>query len=284
MPNSRIPNYLAIYGVFLFLVNGASGAADHPGPLDIRVQVSGFGKVSSEDLIAVLQSTAFEIWRHCPRTHLDGIDVYHRADHPQTDFKRAPNGRIAIGLAAQDTHWAQYSFQFAHEFCHTLANFSNRPQQSVRYPPQSNFWLEESLCETASLFTLRALSSSWRTAPPYPAWQDYAPWFNAYAHQRLTLPEHQLPDGKSFLEWFREHHQALRRNSAIRDWNTIIAIQLLPLFEADPSGWETVTFLNHGSPDTNESLAEHLAEWRSQCPEELRPFVKKIGAAFGLTL
>jgi hypothetical protein len=33
-----------------------------------------------------------------------------------------PGGRIAIGLAAQDTHLTQYSFQFAHEFCHALAN------------------------------------------------------------------------------------------------------------------------------------------------------------------
>jgi hypothetical protein len=53
-----------------------------------------------------------------------------------------PSGRISIGLAARDTHWAQYSFQFAHEFCHTLANFSNNPQRLMRSPPQVSFWLE----------------------------------------------------------------------------------------------------------------------------------------------
>jgi hypothetical protein len=153
-------------------------------------------RASSADITALLRSAAFELWRHCPRTKLDGIDVYHRADHPQTDFKRTPNGRIAIGLAAQDTHWAQFSFQFAHEFCHMLANYSNSPQRSVRYPPPANFWLEECLCETASLFTLRAMSRSWQIAPPYPAWRDYAPWLNAYAERRLALPEHHLPAGK----------------------------------------------------------------------------------------
>ena len=265
-------------------LSGTSAAGASPQPLDIRVQSGGFGSASSADITALLQSAAFELWQYCPRTQLDGINVYHRADHPQTDFKRTPEGRIAIGLATQDTHWAQYSFQFAHEFCHTLANFSNRPRQSARYPFHANFWLEESLCEMASLFTLRAMSRSWQTAPPYPSWRAYAPWLNAYAEQRIKLPEHQLPPGKPFLVWFQEHQAALRRNSVIRDWNTIIAIRLLPVFEAEPRGWEAVTLLNHGSRGANESLAEHLAAWRSRCPEDLRPFVGKIAAVFTISL
>ena len=112
--------------------------------------------------------------------------------------------------------------------------------------------------ETASLFTLRAMSRSWRTAPPYPAWRHYASWLNAYAEQRLALREHQLPAGKSFLDWFQEHQPALCRNSLIWNWNTIIAIQLLSLFEADPRAWEAVTFLNQGSTGTNELLGEAL--------------------------
>jgi hypothetical protein len=253
-------------------------------PLDIHVQPNGFGKVNPADITAVLQSAASEIWRHCPRTHLDGIDVYHRSDHPQTDFKRTPSGRISIGLASQDTYWAQYSFQFAHEFCHTLANFSNNRGWSARYPRTANFWLEESLCETASLFTLRAMSQSWRTAPFFPAWWDFAPSLNDYAQQRLTLSKHQLPSGKSFLCWFNEHQDALRRNSAIRDWNTIIAIQLLPFFEAEPQAWEAVTFLNHGARPANESLVQHLAELRSECPEDLRPFIRKLASVFAISL
>jgi hypothetical protein len=248
------------------------------------VQPGGFGSASSADITALLQSVAFELWQYCPRTQLDGINVYHRTDHPQTDFKRTPEGRIAIGLATQGTHWAQYSFQFAHEFCHTLANFSNRPRQSARYPLHANFWLEESLCETASLFTLRAMSRSWQTAPSYPSWRAYAPWLNAYAEQRIKLPEHQLPPGRPFLAWFQEHQAALRRNSTMRNWNTIVAIHLLPVFEAEPPGWKAVTLLNHGSPSANESLAEHLAAWRSRCPEGLRPFVRKIAAVFAISL
>jgi hypothetical protein len=128
------------------------------------------------------------------------------------------------------------------------------------------------------------MSRSWLTTPPFPAWRDYAPWLNGYAQQRLTLPENQLPPGKSFSVWFREHHSALRGNSSIRNWNTIIAIQLLPIFESAPRGWETVTLLNERSSHEDESLARHFAEWRSRCPEDLRPFVRKLATVFAIDI
>jgi hypothetical protein len=255
-----------------------------PKPLDIHIQANGFGSASSGDIAAVLQSAAFEIWRHCPNIQLDGIDVYHRTDHPQTDFERTARGRIGIGLSARDTHWAQYVFQFAHEFCHALANFGDNPQQSVRYPRHANLWLEESLCETASLFALRAMSRSWRTDPPYPAWRSYASWLNDYAEQRLRLTEHHLPTGMPFSVWFHKNESALRQNSDMRDWNTVIAIRLLPIFEAEPRGWEAVAMLNRGSRDPKESLAQRLAEWRSRCPKEVRPFVARLASVFAMKL
>jgi hypothetical protein len=264
--------------------NGIMRAADNRRQLDIQVLANGFGNVSSLEITTLLQSAANEIWRHCSQTQLSGIDVYHRTNHPQTDFKRTPSGRIAIGLTAQGTHWAQFGFQFGHEFCHTLANYANSPRQLVRYSYGSNFWLEESLCETASLFTLRAMSRSWQTEPPYPRWRAYAPWLNMYAEQRLALREHQLPAGKPFQIWFQENQPVLRRNPTIRDWNTIIAIHLLPFFEAEPRGWKTVTFLNRGPHDGNESLAKRLTEWRSQCPTDLRPFIARLAAVFAIKL
>jgi hypothetical protein len=282
--NSRISIFLTAIAGLLLLAEGPLRCAENLKSLDIRVQAGVFGAASSEDITLLLQSTALELWRYCPRTHLDGMVVYRRFDHPQTNFKRMPDGRIAIGLAARDTQWARYSFQFAHEFCHTLANFSNNSGPLERYTSPANYWLEESLCETASLFTLRAMSRSWQNNPPAPAWRDYAPWLNDYAAHRIALPEHQLPAGKNFLEWFQEHQPVMRKNSTVWDWNTIVAIRLLPVFEAEPRGWESVTFLNLGPQSTNGSLTLHLAEWRSGCPADLRPFVNRIAAVFGINL
>lgn len=285
----RVLARVAAGAMLCLLADDVTRAADHhvifvTKPLDVRVKVDEFGQASPADITSVLQSAGSEIWRHCQRTQLDGIDVYHRADHPQIDFKRTPSGRISIGLSSRDTYWSQYSFQFAHEFCHALANFSNNPRRLIRYPRSANLWLEESLCETASLFVLRAMNRSWRTAPPYPAWEGYAPSFNAYAEERLALPEHHLPVGMTFLVWFRENQSALRENSDLRDRNTIVAIQLLPIFEAEPRGWEAVTFLNRGSADPNKSLAQHFAEWRSLCPSDLRPFVMRLAVVFAVKL
>ena len=253
-----------------------------PTPLDIRIQANGFGKVNPADIAIVLRSAGSEIFRYCPHTQLAGIDVYYRSDHPEIDSKRTPGGRIAMALSARDTHWAQYSFQFTHEFCHALANYANNSQRTISDTPNANLWLEESLCETASLFSLQAMSRTWEIHPPYPALRVYAPWLADYVEQRLGLPEHRLP--ASFSAWFRQHQSALRKEAGHRDWNTIIAAKLLPVFEAEPAGWEAVTFLNRGRSNGGQSLLDHFAQWRANCPDRLRPFVSKLAAVFGVSL
>jgi len=245
-------------------------------PIDIRVQSEGFG-ASAADINAVLQSAAGELWRYCPNLRLPGIDVYRRRDHPQTDLKRTAEGRISIGLTARDNHWAQYSFQFAHEYCHALINYNNNHTEVASHARYPNLWLEESLCETASLFTLQALSRSWLVAPPYPVWRDYAQWFSAYLEERLRFPAHQLPAGKRFIVWFRANNSDLRRDGARRDRNTIIAAQLLPIFEKEPQGWGALAFFN---PTSNQSLPQLFTDWRSRCPLELQGFVAKLAAVF----
>lgn len=281
--NSATVSKLAA-SLFCLSLIGMVHGADKSGrselrSINIRVQAGGFGAASAADITAVLQSAAGELCRYWPRTQLPRIDVYHRADHPQTDSRRAAGNRIAIGLTARDNHWAQYSFQFAHECCHALINYSNEERGLTRDRRYANLWLEESLCETASLFTLRALSRSWSIAPPYAAWRDYAPWFSAYAGQRLALPEHHLPAGTSFAVWFRANEPALRQDSTRRDRNTIIAAQLLPIFEKEPRGWGALAFFRRAA-NPNQSLSRHFADWRSSCPRELQQFVGKLAAVF----
>jgi len=281
-------SYLLV-AVLCFSCLCRSGVIQAAGPttvapkqvLDIRVQANAFGNANPADITVVLRSTASELFRYCPHTQLAGIDVYYRADHPEIDSNRTPAGRIAMALSARDTHWAQYSFQFAHEFCHALANYANNSRQTIRGTPNANLWFEESLCETASLFALRAMSRTWQSTPPYPAFRAYAPWLDDYAQQRLAQPENHLPAETSFSAWFRQHQPALRKDAGHRDWNTIIASQLLPIFEAEPAGWEAVTFLNRGPSDGRQSLSEHFAQWRANCPDRLRSFVSKVAGVFG---
>lgn len=286
LPSCRPYGTLLLGLIYILITCPLRSAERTPFPtptrLDIRVQANAFGNANPADIAVVLRSVASELFRYCPHTQLAGIDVYYRSDHPEIDAKRTPGGRIAMALSARDTHWAQYSFQFAHEFCHALANYANNSRRTISDTPNANLWLEESLCETASLFSLQAMSRIWETHPPNPALREYAPWLVDYVQQRLALPEHHLP--ALFAAWFHEHQSALRKAAGHRDWNTIIARQLLPIFEAEPDGWEAVTFLNRGRSNGGQSLSDHFAQWRANCPDRLRPFVSKLAAVFGVGL
>jgi hypothetical protein len=127
--------------------------------LDFKI-TGDFGEGSEADIRAVLHSAADEIWKHCPATRwqVRGFFIFRNEGSPITLFDHTADRRVAIGLNCGDTFWAQYAFQFSHEFLHALAGHSNdwrKPRIRGRKP---NHWLEEALCETASLFTLRAMA------------------------------------------------------------------------------------------------------------------------------
>jgi hypothetical protein len=265
---------------------GARAATIAPGrKLDFRVKTPGFGNAGEADIKAVLQSAAGEIWKHCPDTqfHQPGFEIYHNAQYPITHFELSADGRVVIGLAVEGTLWARFTFQFAHEFAHALMDHTNDSSRIWHRLDHANQWLEECLCETASLFGLRAAAKTWKTSPPYPNWRDYAWALDDYARQRMEDPKQQLPRGTDFHTWFAREEASLRKAPTQRDKNVIVAGRLLPLFEAEPRGWEAITFLKLGSRDPEKSLAKHLAEWQDNTPVGQRPFVRRVAAVFGPT-
>lgn len=234
-------------------------------------------KTDVANVAALLKSVANEIWRHCSQTKFlaAGFAVYHNQQTPITHFK-LEDSRIRIGLSANEMYWAQYSFQFGHEFCHALIDHTHDEQRQWHVTQHANHWLDETLCETASLFVLRAMSKSWQTQPPYPNWKSFSGRLADYAKKRMEEPKHQLPAETTFPMWFRKELPSLRKDPVQREKNTIIACQLLPLFEATPAGWESVTALKLGKRDTERSLPDHLREWQANVREDLRPFVMKL--------
>ncbi len=249
---------------------------------DIAVQDGGWGNASLREVHALALATATEIGRHCPRTRIGTIVVHHRDDHPQTAWARTTDGKIVVGIEARDRQCAQFVFQFAHEFCHVLATQSNDWRRTWREDGKPNLWLEESFAEAASLFALRTMSRSWQRSAPFRNWRSYAPEFAAYAEERMRASVTVAP--ADFPRWFRQNEPAMRRNGTLRASNSIVASRLLPLLEAEPRGWEAVTFMNLGAHDRKMPLAAFLAEWRENCPAKLRPFVVKVAQVFEVAL
>lgn len=262
----------------------AAATLASPTP-DIRI-VSDFGNQPA-DMLAVTRSAAGTIWRHCPDTRLvgPGIDLF-RNGHPVAVHERTAEGRVRIGLATGETYWSQVAFQFAHEFAHALARHTREPAKAGDRGHRPNLWLEESICETASLFALRAMAKEWATDAPYPHWSSYGASLAGYARQRLDDSAKDLPAGKPIGPWLRTNEPALRKDSVNRALNNVVASRLLPVFEAEPSGWEAVTYLNLGrrAAEPGLALADHLADWRAACPPRHRAFVTRLAAALDVRL
>lgn len=236
------------------------------------------------DIRAVLVSAGEALWKHCPNTRWEvpGFFIFHSRDNPITVYDHRADGRVAIGMTTKGNYWSQFAYQFAHEFCHALAGHSNDWKKLWIKGRKANHWLEESLCETASLFAMRAMGESWKTAPPYKNWKSYAESLTKYAADRMEKAAESLPAGTAFRDWFRENELPMREKAAIREKNNVVALQLLPLFEAQPSGWGAVTFMNLAKRDAEKTLAAHFTDWCEVAPAAQRAFIGRLAAVFGV--
>ena len=251
--------------------------------LDFKIG-GGFGGASAADIEAVVRSAGESIWQHCPNTRWEvpGFFIYHSDPSPITLDDHRADGRIAIGLTSQGNLWSQFAYQFAHEFGHALAGHSNDWRKLSIRERRPNHWLEESICETASLFALRAMGKSWLSAPPYPNWKSYAVHLTEYAQERLDQTAKSVPAGMNFTAWFRENEASMRETSTLREKNNVVAMHLLPRFEAAPSGWEAVACYNLAKNDPQRTLAAQFAIWRGNAPPAQRPFIGEIAGVFGV--
>lgn len=244
-----------------------------PRVLDIRPTVDDAWGNSTERVRAILLSTANELFVYFPDRELKPILV-EPLKGPITLFDRGPRGEYRVRLDTGDNLWAQWAYQFAHEFGHILSNYDEVSHQ--------NKWFEETICEVASLFTLNRLADTWSKAPSPDSWQRYAPALRKYAEARLAKA--QLPEGLTLAKWYEDHARPLAKNGYDREKNTLVAVQLLPLFEKAPEHWEAIAWLAKAKKGHAESLPDFLKAWRSHCPEKHRPFVAKVADKFGIEL
>lgn len=243
-----------------------------------------FGTAPRQNIERVLKAAADEIWQHCDKLKFTAsrFSIYRNRQFPITHFKHDEANRLVIGLNTQDLYWAQYAYQFSHEFCHAVIDHTDARQQAWHSVKHANHWLDECLCETASLFVLRAMSRSWLERPPYPNWKSFAPRLSDYVDERLQQRVHQLPAGMAFVQWFNAELPSLRENATQREKNTIIAAQLLPVFERHPKAWATVAAIKLGPRDTERSFVEHVAAWRTQVRDDQQSSVDAISNVFGI--
>jgi hypothetical protein len=260
----------------LWLIPGQAFAEEKKGKApEIRLIEKNWGEANSADILAVLRSTARQLFPHSGRDDWNSIHVGRSSKGPIVLFRRGNQGQYFVNLNTGNRLWAQYAFQFSHEIGHILCGY--------REGDQSNHWFEETLCETASLFTLAKLSEDWKTNAPYSNWKSYANAFKKYAGERIE--KHPWPEDLSMADWFEKEKEDLAKNATNRGRNLMVAIRLLPFFEADPTGWTAVSALNTKKDKKKRSFETYLRDWREECQtDEHRAFVDKIAKAFGFDL
>ncbi len=254
---------------------GAPAAAVRSRQLQIRVVKGGWGGAGTTDIQKVLHSAAMEIWKYFPERKLPPIIVQHSNSGPIVLYRKGPKGEHIVRLDVEGTYWAQFAYQFAHEFCHILTNY--HPAQSKK-----NNWFLESLCEMASRFAVRGMAETWKTAPPYPHWKSFSSALTKYADNLRLKPGQGLAEGQTLAQWYRANASALRAKATDRAKNKVVANAVLPILQANPETWQAFSHLNLIKPDKADTFEAFLSDWLARTPAEHKPAVKRIIALFDL--
>ncbi len=223
-------------------------------PLRIQALLTGVASHLLELLRTPLMGTVIVAPTACP------------VDDPVTLYRSSPAEPYQVLLSARGDYWCQFAYQFSHELCHILSGYEN-----LRGNP--NRWFHEAICEIASVFTIRRMAERWLTCPPFPAGAGYSGSLARYAEALLSQKERRMPTGMSLCSWLLAEEGSLRQDPYIRDKNAVVAYSLLPIFESEPQGWNTILSL----PDSSALIDDYVCEWRLQVDPADQPFLDRIG-------
>lgn len=247
--------------------------------LRIDVRGGGWGGAPRKSIETVLYAVADELLTRLPKNLSVPIVVTHTEDGPVALYERGPGGEYQVKLHAKGENWHLFAYEFAHELCHILSNYDeNVGADTTKY----NQWFEETLCETASLFTLKNLASTWEAAPPDPQWAETAKKLRRFFDHLIAEGHRQLPPHTPLQVWLNENEEHLRQDPYRRSENEVVANLLLPLFQEDPQNWEALGYLNLDPADARTSLQDYLRHWYENAPFGHKRFIAGILAMFRL--
>jgi len=239
--------------------------------MDIEVEQHDWGGAYFGNIRCLLEDVAGQLTRHFEHPPHGEIRVRPRLNEaaPFTPYRQLPDDPYVIEIPPHGQFWLPYIFEFAHEFCHILSDY-----ERLQLIP--NQWFHESLCELASIFTLKQMATTWQNHPLFPNWRDLATAMGPYADDTITRDFLPLPAGVTLRDWFHINEPILRRDPRQRHLNGLVVVQLLPLFQDTPEHWPSVRHM----PNTDQSFAGFLSQWSATCPEEHRPFISRITELF----
>ncbi|MDB4763030.1 hypothetical protein OAG38_04735 [Akkermansiaceae bacterium] len=231
----------------------------------LRIESKGFN-MNESDLRSIFKSTLTALPK-AENFKDPSLFVSKHQRGPITLFQRTPRGEVAIQLNSGNYYYSQCIYQFAHELAHVRADF-----QPIDH---ENKWLEETLCETASLFVLRKLSKEWEKSAPNDALKNYRKHLATYSAK--VMKSRKILTTKTSPSFYQRHKETLRKSATERELNGAFANLLLPLFEKEPIHWK---ILPKFPRIRGSNLAEHFAAWRKATSENHHGFLNRFETLF----
>jgi HAMP domain-containing protein len=258
---------------------GAKAAATGSEPararqLDVRVSKDNWGQAGTKDMERVLLAAADQLWEYVPGRQLESVVIRRGTTGPIAMHRRGKAGEYIVKLDWTSGDWPKLADQFAAQFCRILTNYHEEESRKNR-------WFADALGEAASVFAVKRTAEAWKRTPPSSAWRRQIPVFAKYATDRQNGWA-KLPDGTKLADWYKQNAAALSAGDAGRDKLGPLARHLLDAFEADPSRWEALSYLNVGRPGAQDSLKSYLSDWHENVPARHKAFVAGLMDAFGV--
>jgi len=230
----------------------------------LEIRGDNWGNVETTEIKLTLITAAKLILPYSGEENWPTLRIENSVAGPMVLHQRGGAGEYTILLNTKDRRWCQYVFQFAHELGHILSDYQE-DSSSIR-------WLEESICEVASLFVMGQMEEAWKRTSLHKQDPLYAAEFTRYFQARINMVD-EIPN-EEFKFWWEQRLQSLETNAIHRRTNLIIAKKLLPLFQQSPEiAWKACRTLNKNQPRSHSSFKDTIHAWLEATDE---PFHKSF--------
>ncbi len=250
--------------------------------LNISVKFDrGWGNAPTSNIKALCENVALHFQEQFREKHkINGkLTIVYHSDGPVAFFRNFFGGgpdEYQIGLKVTDTFWANFSYQFGHEFCHIMTNHDEIS------PDNPNYWFYESICELASLWVIKEMSETWKIRAPYPNWIDYRHALTNYANHLENRWQVQYSGTGS--EWLDEWEEPIRRKEpGAFDYARVsqLSYKFLTIFQENPEAWNAVRQM---PTDSTSKMSIYMQKWYNSVDSEDKSVVESIAKEMGISV
>lgn len=175
--------------------------------------------------------------------------------YPLAHYEKKDGNWLITLSCASGMHWAQIAYQLSHEICHLYCNHAQSRGHKHK-------WLEESLCECASIAVLDKLGQDWGRSDMAKFYLAYDQSIIQYVDNLKAAVNLKLDNQEQFFKWLSAHIEKLESSSTLRDLNSVVALYLYDsLLEKSPRSWVAVTALNTWDCFRNKTFEAFIDQW-----------------------